>query len=156
MLRVAEATEAAVAAAAAVAASATEGDSCGCSKTRCKESSTPSPTDNSVDCVKVLWTATVDEEDAQAEYEETTAASADKCRVDSESVADRERAKADLEPQALNFKEKETAAIKGVSEKAEILEPCIWTAIGPSAISRQHRCNASITEAVLRLTRPNA
>mmetsp|Transcript_134086 Transcript_134086/g.261132 ORF Transcript_134086/g.261132 Transcript_134086/m.261132 type:complete len:149 (-) Transcript_134086:766-1212(-) len=117
MLRVAEATEAAVAAAAAVAASATEGDSCGCSKTRCKESSTPSPTDNSVDRVKVLQTATVDEEDAQAEYEETTADSADNCRVDSESVADRERAKADLEPQALNFKEKETAAIKGSLKK---------------------------------------
>merc|ERR1719383_879674 len=82
------------------------------------------------DLEKEMQSATVDEKDAQAEYEKMMADSAEKRRVDSESLADKESAKADLESQALKLKEEETATMKEVLGKAETLKTlhldCDW------------------------------
>jgi len=82
------------------------------------------------DLAKEMQTATVDEEDAQAEYEKMMADSAEKRRVDSESLADKESAKADLESKALKLKEEETATMKEVLGKADTLKTlhleCDW------------------------------
>jgi len=82
------------------------------------------------DLAKEMQTATVDEEDAQAEYEKMMADSAEKRRVDSESLADKESAKADLESKALKLKEEETATMKEVLTKADTLKTlhleCDW------------------------------
>merc|ERR1719174_1350735 len=82
------------------------------------------------DLAKEMQTATVDEEDAQAEYEKMMADSAEKRRVDSESLADKESAKADLESKALKLKEEETATMKEVLGTAETLKnlhlECDW------------------------------
>ena len=82
------------------------------------------------DLAKEMQTATVDEEDAQAEYEKMMADSAEKRRVDSESLADKESAKADLESKALKLKEEETATMKEVLAKADTLKTlhleCDW------------------------------
>merc|ERR1719433_2185793 len=66
------------------------------------------------DLAKEMQSATVDEEDAQAEYEKMMADSAEKRTVDSESLADKEGAKADSESKALKLKEEETATMKEV------------------------------------------
>merc|ERR1719330_1559505 len=82
------------------------------------------------DLAKEMQTATVDEEDAQAEYEKMMADSAEKRRVDSESLADKESTKADLESKALKLKEEETATMKEVLSTAETLKnlhlECDW------------------------------
>merc|ERR1711920_390668 len=56
--------------------------------------------------------------------------SAEKRRVDSESLADKESAKADLESKALKLKEEETATMKEVLAKADTLKTlhleCDW------------------------------
>merc|ERR1719210_1717282 len=66
------------------------------------------------DLEKEMQSATVDEEDAQAEYEKMMSDSAEKRRVDSESLADKEGAKADLESKALKLKEEETETMKNL------------------------------------------
>merc|ERR1712156_641356 len=82
------------------------------------------------DLAKEMQSATVDEEDAQAEYEKMMADSSEKRRVDSESLADKESAKADLEAKALKLKEEETATMKEVLSTAETLKnlhlECDW------------------------------
>jgi len=82
------------------------------------------------DLAKEMQSATVDEEDAQAEYEKMMADSSEKRRVDSESLADKESAKADLESKALKLKEEETATMKEVMSTAETLKnlhlECDW------------------------------
>merc|ERR1712151_1000505 len=82
------------------------------------------------DLAKEMQTATVDEEDAQAEYEKMMADSAEKRRIDSASLADKESAKADLESKALKLKEEETATMKEVLSTAETLKnlhlECDW------------------------------
>jgi len=82
------------------------------------------------DLAKEMQTATVDEEDAQAEYETMMTDAAEKRRVDSESLADKEGVKADLESKALKLKEEETATMKMVLTTAETLKnlhlECDW------------------------------
>merc|ERR1719436_732615 len=82
------------------------------------------------DLAKEMQSATVDEEDAQAEYEKMMADSAEKRRIDSASLADKESAKADLESKALKLKEEETATMKEVLSTAETLKnlhlECDW------------------------------
>merc|ERR1719210_3121363 len=82
------------------------------------------------DLAKEMQSATVDEEDAQAEYEKMMADSSEKRRVDSESLSDKESAKADLEAKALKLKEEETATMKEVLGTAETLKnlhlECDW------------------------------
>jgi len=82
------------------------------------------------DLAKEMQSATVDEEDAQAEYEKMMADSSEKRRVDSESLSDKESAKADLEAKALKLKEEETATMKEVVGTAETLKnlhlECDW------------------------------
>merc|ERR1719361_859263 len=82
------------------------------------------------DLAKEMQSATVDEEDAQAEYEKMMADAAEKRRVDSQSLADKEGAKADLEAKALKLKEEETATMKEVLSTAETLKDlhleCDW------------------------------
>jgi len=82
------------------------------------------------DLAKEMQTATVEEEDAQAEYEKLMVDSAEKRRVDSESLADKESARADLESKALKLKEEETATMKEVLSTAETLKnlhlECDW------------------------------
>merc|ERR1719507_1578175 len=62
------------------------------------------------DLAKEMQSATVDEEDAQAEYAKMMADSAEKRRVDSQSLADKESAKADLESKALKLNEEDAQA----------------------------------------------
>merc|ERR1740122_469901 len=82
------------------------------------------------DLAKEMQSATVDEKDAQSEYEKMMADSSEKRRVDSESLADKESAKADLESKALKLKEEETATMKEVMSTAETLKnlhlECDW------------------------------
>merc|ERR1712032_198334 len=65
-----------------------------------------------------------------AEYEKMMADSAEKRRVDTESLADKESTKADLESKALKLKEEETATMKEVLATAETLKnlhmECDW------------------------------
>jgi len=82
------------------------------------------------DLAKEMQSATVEEEDAQAEYEKMMADSAEKRQVDSASLADKESAKADSESKALKLKEEETATMKEVLSTAETLKglhlECDW------------------------------
>merc|ERR1719192_3157786 len=82
------------------------------------------------DLAKEMQSATVDEEDAQAEYETMMAESAEKRTTDSKTLADKESAKADLESKALKLKEEETATMKEVLAAAETLKnlhlECDW------------------------------
>merc|ERR1719384_2863328 len=82
------------------------------------------------DLAKEMQSATVDEEDAQAEYETMMAESAEKRTTDSKTLADKESAKADLESKALKLKEEETATMKEVLGAAETLKnlhvECDW------------------------------
>jgi len=82
------------------------------------------------DLEKEMQSATVDEKDAQAEYEMMMAESAEKRTSDSKSLADKESAKADLESKALKLKEEETATMKEVLGAAETLKnlhvECDW------------------------------
>jgi len=82
------------------------------------------------DLAKEMQSATVDEDDAQAEYEKMMADSAEKRTIDSASLADKESAKADLESKALKLKEEETATMKEVLSTAETLKnlhlECDW------------------------------
>merc|ERR1719192_3128280 len=58
------------------------------------------------DLAKEMQTATVEEEDAQAEYEKMMVDSAEKRRVDSESLADKEDAQAEYEKMMVDSAEK--------------------------------------------------
>jgi len=82
------------------------------------------------DLEKEMQSATVDEKDAQAEYETMMAESAEKRASDSKTLADKESAKADLEGEALKLKEEETATMKEVMGAAETLKnlhvECDW------------------------------
>merc|ERR1719273_1855319 len=82
------------------------------------------------DLAKEMQSATVDEKDAQAEYETMMAESAEKRASDSKTLADKESAKADLEGEALKLKEEETATMKEVMGAAETLKnlhvECDW------------------------------
>jgi len=82
------------------------------------------------DLAKEMQSATVEEEDAQAEYEKMMADSAEKRTIDSASLADKESTKADLESKALKLKEEETATMKEVLSTAETLKnlhlECDW------------------------------
>jgi len=82
------------------------------------------------DLEKEMQSATVDEKDAQAEYETMMAESAEKRASDSKALADKESAKADLESKALKLKEEETATMKEVLGAAETLKnlhvECDW------------------------------
>jgi len=82
------------------------------------------------DLEKEMQSATVEEKDAQAEYETMMAESAEKRASDSKSLADKESAKADLESKALKLKEEETATMKEVLGAAETLKnlhiECDW------------------------------
>merc|ERR1719361_1837946 len=61
------------------------------------------------DLAKEMQSATVDEDDAQAEYEKMMADSAEKRTIDSASLADKESTKADFESKALKLKEEDDA-----------------------------------------------
>merc|ERR550525_2074634 len=82
------------------------------------------------DLAKEMQSATVEEKDAQSEYETMMAESAEKRASDSKALADKESAKADLESQALKLKEEETATMKEVLGAAETLKnlhlECDW------------------------------
>merc|ERR1719221_735106 len=82
------------------------------------------------DLEKEMQSATVEEKDAQTEYETMMAESAEKRASDSKALADKESAKADLESQALKLKEEETATMKEVLGAAETLKnlhmECDW------------------------------
>merc|ERR1719499_2305665 len=82
------------------------------------------------DLEKEMQSATVDEKDAQAEYEKMMAESAEKRATDSKAVADKESTKADLESKSLKLKEEETATMKEVLAAAETLKnlhlECDW------------------------------
>merc|ERR1719414_1513888 len=82
------------------------------------------------DLAKEMQSATVDEEDAQAEYESMMSDSAEKRTLDSKTLADKESSKADLESKALKLKEEETATMKEVLGAAETLKnlhvECDW------------------------------
>merc|ERR1719350_1834523 len=82
------------------------------------------------DLAKEMQSATVEEDDAQAEYEKMMADAAEKRRVDSQSLADKESTKADMESKALKLKEEETATMKEVLSTAETLKnlhlECDW------------------------------
>merc|ERR1719384_2342050 len=71
------------------------------------------------DLEKEMQTATVEEKDAQTEYETMMAESAEKRASDSKSLADKESAKADLESKALKLKEEESATMTEVLGAAE-------------------------------------
>merc|ERR1719436_2115738 len=82
------------------------------------------------DLEKEMQSATVEEKDAQSEYEKMMAESAEKRATDSKSLADKESAKADLESKALKLKEEETATMTEVLAAAETLKnlhlECDW------------------------------
>merc|ERR1719383_450047 len=82
------------------------------------------------DLEKEMQSATVEEADAQAEYETMMAESAEKRSSDSKALADKESAKADLESEALQLQEEQTATMKEVLGAAEILKnlhlECDW------------------------------
>merc|ERR1719195_2544121 len=82
------------------------------------------------DLEKEMQEAKVEEAEAQAEYEKMMADSAEKRQVDSETLADKESAKADLEGEALKLKEEETATMTEVLGAAETLKnlhlECDW------------------------------
>ena len=77
-----------------------------------------------------MHSTTVEDDDAQAEYETMMADSAEKRQVDSASLADKESAKADSESKALKLKEEDTATMKEVLSTAETLKglhlECDW------------------------------
>merc|ERR1719367_1171982 len=82
------------------------------------------------DLEKEMQSASVDEKDAQAEYEQMMAESAEKRATDSKALDDKEATKADLESQALKLKEEETATMKEAMAAAETLKnlhmECDW------------------------------
>jgi len=82
------------------------------------------------DLAKEMQSVTVDEKDAQAEYETMMAESAEKRTTDSKTLDDKESAKADLESKALKLKEEETTTMKEVLAAAETLKnlhlECDW------------------------------
>merc|ERR1719281_1942155 len=71
------------------------------------------------DLEKEMQSATVDEKDAQAEYEKLMADSAEKRATDSQALAEKESAKADLESKSLKLKEEETSTMKEVLAEKE-------------------------------------
>jgi len=82
------------------------------------------------DLEKEMQSATVEEKDAQAEYEQMMAESAEKRATDSKSLADKESGKADAESKALKLKDEETATMTEVLATAETLKnlhmECDW------------------------------
>merc|ERR1719330_931772 len=74
------------------------------------------------DLEKEMQSATVEEKDAQAEYEQMMAESAEKRATDSKSLADKESGKADAESKALKLKDEETATMTEVLATAETLK----------------------------------
>jgi hypothetical protein len=82
------------------------------------------------DLEKEMQGATVDEKDAQSEYETLMADSAEKRTMDSKTLADKESTKADLEEKSLKLGEEQTATMKEVLATAETLKDlhleCDW------------------------------
>merc|ERR1712204_112321 len=82
------------------------------------------------DLEKEMQEATVDEKDAQSEYETMMADSAEKRTMDSKTLADKESTKADLEEKSLKLGEEQTATMKEVLATAETLKDlhleCDW------------------------------
>merc|ERR1719433_2483531 len=74
--------------------------------------------------------ATVEEKDAQSEYETMMADSAEKRTLDSKTLADKEAGKADLEAKSLKLEEEKMATMKEVLATAETLKSlhleCGW------------------------------
>merc|ERR1719264_2088218 len=82
------------------------------------------------DLEKEMQEATVEEKDAQSEYETMMADSAEKRTVDSKTLADKEASKADLEEKALKLQEEETSTMKEVLATVDTLKSlhleCDW------------------------------
>jgi len=82
------------------------------------------------DLEKEMQEATVDEKDAQSEYETMMAESAEKRTLDSKTLADKESSKADLEEKSLKLGEEKTATMKEVLATADTLKSlhleCDW------------------------------
>jgi len=82
------------------------------------------------DLEKEMQEATVEEKDAQSEYETMMADSAAKRTLDSKTLADKEAGKADLEAKSLKLEEEKTATMKEVLATAETLKSlhleCDW------------------------------
>merc|ERR1719468_1068134 len=82
------------------------------------------------DLEKEMQEATVEETDAQSEYEAMMADSAEKRILDSKTLADKESGKADLEAKSLKLEEEKTATMKEVLATAETLKSlhleCDW------------------------------
>merc|ERR1719507_527407 len=82
------------------------------------------------DLEKEMQEATVEEKDAQSEYETMMADSAAKRTLDSKTLADKEAGKADLEAKSLKLDEEKTATMKEVLATAETLKSlhleCDW------------------------------
>jgi len=82
------------------------------------------------DLEKEMQEATVEEKDAQSEYETMMADSAEKRTLDSKTLADKEAGKADLEGKSLKLEEEQTATMKEVLATADTLKSlhieCDW------------------------------
>merc|ERR1719291_1517897 len=82
------------------------------------------------DLAKEMQEATVDEKDAQSEYETMMAESAEKRTLDSKTLADKESSKADLEERSLKLGEEKTATMKEAMATADTLKSlhleCDW------------------------------
>merc|ERR1719480_290699 len=82
------------------------------------------------DLEKEMQEATVEEKDAQSEYETMMADSAEKRTLDSKTLADKEVGKADLEGKSLKLEEEQTATMKEVLATADTLKSlhieCDW------------------------------
>jgi len=82
------------------------------------------------DLEKEMQEATVEEKDAQSEYETMMADSAEKRTMDSKTLADKESTKADMEEKSLKLGEEQTATMKEVLATAETLKnlhvECDW------------------------------
>jgi len=82
------------------------------------------------DLEKEMQEATVEEKDAQSEYETMMADSAEKRTMDTKTLADKESTKADLEEKSLKLGEEQTATMKEVLATAETLKnlhlECDW------------------------------
>jgi len=82
------------------------------------------------DLEKEMQAATVEEKDAQSEYETMMADSAEKRTVDSKTLADKEASKADLEEKALKLQEEEASTMKEVLATVDTLKSlhleCDW------------------------------
>merc|ERR1719453_2975569 len=82
------------------------------------------------DLDKEIQTMTVEEKEAQAEYEESMATSAEKRAADTKSIAEKEAAKAGLEADIIAQEEEKKETMKEAMAKAEFLKDlhleCDW------------------------------